>query len=61
MSIEESFEELNKIISALENKEIPLEDAFKKYEEGIKLVKQCNESLDDVEKKIIILQDGENH
>lgn len=56
MNIEESFEQLDTIIAALESKETPLEDALKEYERGIKIVRQCNESLDKVEKQIIVLQ-----
>ncbi|MDD6339060.1 MAG: exodeoxyribonuclease VII small subunit [Butyrivibrio sp.] len=59
MSIEESFTELNDIIKQLENKDTPLEEAFNRYEQGINLIKKCNDELDRVEKKIIVLQDGE--
>lgn len=57
MKIEESFEELDNIISKLEDKNTSLEDAFKEYERGVGLVKKCNESLDKVQKQIIVLQD----
>lgn len=57
MKIEESFEELENIISKLEDKNTSLEDAFKEYERGVGLVKKCNESLDKVQKQIIVLQD----
>lgn len=56
MSIENSFVELDKIITKLENKETSLEDAFAEYERGIKLCKECNDILDKVEKDIIVLQ-----
>ena len=58
MNIEESFKEIEDIIGKLENKDIPLSEAFENYEKGIKLVRQCNESLDKTEKQIITLQDG---
>lgn len=56
MKIEEAFETLDSIISGLENKDTTLEEALKEYEKGIKIVRECNESLDMVEKQIIILQ-----
>lgn len=56
MKIEEAFEKLDTIINKLEDKETSLEDAFKAYEEGIGIVKDCNESLDKVQKQIIVLQ-----
>ena len=51
------MEELDNIISKLEDKNTSLEDAFKEYERGVGLVKKCNESLDKVQKQIIVLQD----
>lgn len=57
MTIEETFASLEDIISVLENKETTLEDAFKEYEKGIKLINEANNSLNDVKKKIQILQD----
>ena len=56
MKIEETFEKLDTIISKLEDKDTSLEDAFKAYEEGIGMVKDCNNSLDKVQKQIIVLQ-----
>lgn len=56
--IEDSFEELKNIIAKLEDKGIGLEDAFKEYEKGMKLIKETNEALDRVEKKILVLQEN---
>ena len=58
MTIEETFKELDIILNRLEDKDTPLEDAFVQYEKGIRLVKECNDSLDKVEKKILILQEN---
>lgn len=57
MTIEETFASLEDTISVLGNKETTLEDAFKEYEKGIKLINEANNSLNDVKKKIQILQD----
>jgi exodeoxyribonuclease VII small subunit len=57
-TLEASFLELNEIISKLEAEEISLEDSFSLYQHGIKLLKVCNDSIDKVEKQLIIL--GEN-
>lgn len=54
-SLEASFQELNEIIAKLEQEDITLEDSFKLYQEGMKLLKYCNDSIDKVEKKLIIL------
>lgn len=56
--LETSFEELEDIISKLESSEITLEDSFKLYNQGMKLLKSCNDSIDKVEKKIIVLNEN---
>lgn len=58
-TLEQSFEKLEEIIRQLEDENISLEDSFKKYNEGIKLIKSCNQQLDKVEKQIIVLNDKE--
>ena len=57
--LEESFEQLETIIAELEKGDMTLEDSFKKYEEGMKLIKNCSNSIDSVEKKLIVLENGE--
>lgn len=61
-TIEETFEELEGIIKKLESGESSLEESFQFYETGMKLVKSCNEKIEKVEKKIIVLEEnGEDH
>lgn len=55
LSLEDSFEQLDDIIASLESGKLSLEDSFKKYNEGMKLVQNCVGQLDQVEKKIMIL------
>ena len=57
--LEESFEQLETIIAELEKGDMTLEDSFKKYEEGMKLIKNSSNSIDRVEKKLIVLENGE--
>ena len=60
ISLEEAFMKLDVLISELEKPENSLEASFKAFEEGMKLVKYCNDSIDKVEKKVLVLgQDGE--
>lgn len=54
-TIEENFAKLEKTIEQLESGEISLEEAFTAYSEGMKLVKECNEQLDKVEKQVLKL------
>ena len=59
VSLEESFEQLETIIEQMKTGVMNLEDSFKKYEEGMKLIKNCSNSIDRVEKKLIVLENGE--
>lgn len=60
-SFEEQMEELEKIVSELESGKLNLDESVSKFEEGIKLSKDCSKILEEAEKKITILvnKDGE--
>lgn len=59
-TLEESFVQLDKMIEALESRDISLEDSFKTYQSGMELLKSCNEKIDTVEKKMqVINENGE--
>ncbi|HEX3077532.1 MAG TPA: exodeoxyribonuclease VII small subunit [Lachnospiraceae bacterium] len=57
-TLEASLEELDMIIKQLEDSSISLDDSFKLYNEGMKLLKSCNDSIDKVEKKLIVLSEN---
>lgn len=58
-TLEQIFENLDQTIESLESREISLENSFEKYQEGITLLKQCNQKIDTVEKKMLVLnEDG---
>ena len=60
LTLEESFQRLDEIIGSLEDRQATLEDSFKAYQEGMKLLKTCGERIDLVEKKVQALsQEGE--
>lgn len=60
LTLEESFEKLEEILEALESREITLEESFQTYARGMELLKQCNEKIDTVEKKMqLINEEGE--
>lgn len=56
-TLEATFEELDQIIAQLESSDVGLDDSFKLYQAGMKLLKNCNDSIDKVEKKILILNE----
>ncbi len=61
-SLEVLFENLDKVISRLEGEEVSLEESFQLYQEGVLMLKQCNATIDTVEKKVQMLdEDGETH
>ena len=61
-SLEEVFEELDEVVGHLEESTISLEDSFSLYHKGMELLKVCNDKIDKVEKKMLILdEDGEQH
>lgn len=55
IKFEKALERLEKIVEDLEAGNIPLEDALKKYEEGVRLSAVCQKRLTQAEKKIEIL------
>jgi Exonuclease VII small subunit. len=56
--LEDAFKKLDEIIEELEKPDISLENSFALYQEGMKLVKACNDSIDKVEKELIILSES---
>lgn len=60
-SFEQEMEELEKIVAELETGKLNLDESVAKFEEGVKISKECNEMLENAEKKITMLinQDGE--
>lgn len=57
---EEVMQDLENIASELEKGDLDLDQSVAKFEEGMKLAKQCNNILEKAEKRItILLQDGD--
>lgn len=52
LSFEDTLKRLEEIVDTLEKGDIPLDDAIKLFEEGIKASKICKEKLEGAEKKI---------
>ena len=57
-TLEENFARLENTMEQLEREDIPLEDAFKAYSEGMAILKQCNEQIDRVEKQVLKLSEN---
>ena len=55
LSFENAITRLETIVEEMESDQLPLEDLIVRYEEGIKLVKVCEERLQAAEKRIEII------
>lgn len=55
MTLEEAFSQLEAVTKALEQEDISLEESFAVYQQGMKLLQYCNDSIDKVEKKVLVL------
>ena len=59
LSLEEAFVQIEEVIAHLETEEITLEQSFQEYNRGMQLLKHCNATIDQVEKKVLqINEDG---
>ena len=55
VSFEDALLRLEEIVEALEEGQIPLAESLSRYEQGIKLLKQCYQSLSQAERRIELL------
>ena len=56
-SLEEAFLELEAIIDKMQGRDVTLEDSFSLYEQGMQKLKFCNQKIDHVEKKMLLLNE----
>lgn len=65
-SVEEAFTKLSDIVEKMDEPEVTLEESMQLYRNGVELLNQCGDTLDRIEKELIILteegeiSDGEN-
>ena len=57
-NFEERLERLEKLGDTIRKPEIPLDDALKAFEEGVKLARSLEKELEKVESRIEILMNG---
>ena len=60
MTFEEKIKELEKVVNELESGEIDLDSSIEKYTSAMKLVKECDEKLKNVEEQVnkIVSENG---
>lgn len=61
-NFEKSLAELDSLVETMEQGNLTLEDSLKKFESGIKLIRECQHALTKAEQKVQILidQNGES-
>ena len=57
MTLEETFAGLEEVIRKMEQGESTLEESFQLYHKGMDLLKSCNDKIDEIEKKMLILDE----
>ncbi|KJZ03116.1 exodeoxyribonuclease VII small subunit [Pseudoalteromonas sp. CO348] len=61
LSFEEAMQELEQIVADMENGSLPLDQALKQFERGIKLAKASNQKLQQAEQQVAILMGEDEH
>ncbi len=59
-SFEDALAQLEELVREMETDQIPLEDLIRKYEEGTRLYRVCEESLDAARGRIEVLRKKRN-
>ncbi len=60
-SFEDRLQEVQEIISRIEEGKLPLEDSVRQFEEGMKTLAALDEELTDMSRRLTVLQDGKEH
>ncbi len=60
LSFEEAMKRLDEIVTHLERGDISLQESLNYFEEGSRLLAECNRMLEEAEQKVVQLRKGEN-
>ena len=58
-AFEDQLREVEQIVRTLENKDLPLEESFIAYKQGIALITKLEARLDGIEKELITIGGGD--
>ena len=56
MTIDENLSKLSEILAQMEQGQLTLEESLSRFEEGIRLVKECRRMIDTAENRIKVLE-----
>lgn len=59
IDFEKSLDKLNTLVGKMEQGNLPLEDSLKYFEEGVGLIRLCQEALNKAEQKVKMLTEKE--
>ena len=60
--LEEAFDRIEALLEKLQDKDVTLEESFGLYQEGMGLLRLCNENIDHVEKQMLQNdEEGQTH
>ena len=59
LTFEKALEELESLVSRMEDGKLPLEESLAAYQRGAELLKFCESKLTDAQARIAILEGGE--
>jgi exodeoxyribonuclease VII small subunit len=60
MSFEQALADLEQIVAAMEQGEVPLAESIAQYERGVQMIQRCRGLLEQAEKKIELLAEKDN-
>lgn len=58
-NFEQALEELEQLVTAMEDGELTLEQSLQAFEKGIKLTRECQSALQEAEQKVQVLLNEE--
>jgi exodeoxyribonuclease VII small subunit len=58
--LEQAFDRIEELLEKLNDRNVSLEESFGLYQEGMKLLKQCSEKIDCVEKQMLQIDEEGN-
>ena len=59
MAFSEDMERLQTIIDSFERDNLNMEDALSRFEEGVKLIRDCRTYLEETKRRVTILMDDQ--
>ncbi|MDO5573468.1 MAG: exodeoxyribonuclease VII small subunit [bacterium] len=57
MTLDEAFGKVEAVLDRLEAEDTTLENSFQMYQEGMRLLKICNDKIDRVEKQVLVMDE----